>query len=386
MLKDKFFFSAANILADDFVLPGPYKLWSWGWNVEGRTGLGSVTNSTVSPQQIGSATTWSTIAPAARHTLALRTDNTLWGWGRDIGNGTLGQGGNVVTLSSPQQLDSGFKKIAAGLNHSLAIKNDGNLWGFGSNFDNRLGLPGGGSLLVPTLVSATGDWKEISAAANHSLGIKTNGTLWAWGANADGKTGLGTTTGSSLPTQVGSATDWEQISAGYDFSLALKSNGTLWAWGSNNKGQTGLGVSLDTITSTPQQVGSATDWEQISTYNSATVEGGENTFALALKTNGTAWGWGSNSLGQIAQPLITEYLTIPTQIGTDANWKSLAAGTVQALGVKTNGTLWAWGYNERAPLGLGFEDFDVYPVTQVGTATDWEKVAAGDFYSFGLKA
>ncbi|MFP3670697.1 regulator, partial [Priestia sp. SIMBA_032] len=73
---------------------------------------------------------------------------------------------------------------------------------------------------------------------------------------------------------------------------------------------------------------------------------------LALKTNGTLWGWGRNNYGQLGDGTTTAK-TIPVQIGTATNWKSIDAGDHHSIGTKTNGMLWGWGYNQYGQLGDG---------------------------------
>ncbi|MCL2680725.1 MAG: hypothetical protein FWF11_04545, partial [Coriobacteriia bacterium] len=104
----------------------------------------------------------------------------------------------------------------------------------------------------------------FSGGTVHSLAVRSDGTLWSWGSNLQGRTGLGTATGDQLtPAQVGTATNWTAVSAGGSHSLALQSDGTLWAWGNHNGGATGLGPTTGNQT-TPAQVGTATNWTQVS--------------------------------------------------------------------------------------------------------------------------
>src|SRR5690606_7837224 len=113
-------------------------------------------------------------------------------------------------------------------------------------------------------------------------------SLWAWGDGDYGKLGTGTTTQQNSPVQIGTATNWLQVSTGNFHSLAIKSDGTLWAWGSAIEGQ--LGTGNTTQQNSPIQIGTATNWSQVSAgvYHS-----------LAIKSDGTLWAWGNGIEGQL---------------------------------------------------------------------------------------
>ena len=182
-------------------------------------------------------------------------------------------------------------------------------------------------------------WNTISAGYSHMLAIAGNGTLWAWGKNTHGELGDGTNVNKNLPVQIGSDTNWKEVSTGmagiYAHTLAVKTDGTLWAWGSNNNGQLGDGTMVDK--NYPVQIGSDTDWK--------TITAGFN-HSFAIKNNGTLWGWGnSGQFALIGFPSGVNVLT-PEQRNTDTNWLKASAGDRVTLAIKTNGTVWGWGYNQ----------------------------------------
>lgn len=181
-----------------------------------------------------------------------------------------------------------------------------------------------------------------SEGSFHGMGVAADGSLWLWGLDGFGQFGDGPANGTSLtPIQVGTDTDWSALFAGEAYSLALKDNGTLYGWGQNNGGQAGNGT-FNTV-NTISQIGSDTDWAKVSAgYN----------HNLAIKSNGTLWAWGTNSQGQLGDGTISPKAA-PVQIGTDTDWDFVSAGFYHSLAIKTDGSLWAWGWNADGRLGTG---------------------------------
>lgn len=304
------------------------------------------------------------------HTLGIKSDGTLWAWGRN-NNGQLGDGTTTQrNIPTPITTATNWVSVASGFYHSLGIKNDGTLWAWGENYAGKLGDGTTTTRYIPTQIGTATNWLSVSAGNQHSLGIKSDGTLWAWGNNLYGQLGDGTTTSRSIPTQIGSAT-WLSVAAGPFHNLGLKSDGTLWVWGNNLWGQLGDGTT--TSRSIPTQIGTATNWVTIAT--------GGGSFSLGIKSDGTLWAWGQNMYGQLGDGTTTTRYT-PTRIGTANNWLSVAAGTYYSLGIKSNGTAYAWGLNNFGQLGDG-TIFQRHAPTQIGT--NWVSVIGGGFHSLGRK-
>ena len=113
-----------NVQTWDPPNPPPRYLWSWGRNAYyGQLGLGDTAKRS-SPVQVGALTTWSKIAAGQRHSTAIKTDGTLWSWGRNS-YGQLGLGGTDYAVSSPVQVGSltTWVNIAAGHSFTLATDN-----------------------------------------------------------------------------------------------------------------------------------------------------------------------------------------------------------------------------------------------------------------------
>ena len=329
--------------------PTLYQLWTWGWNPYGELGLNNTT-SVSSPTQVGTDNNWSTLdnngGYAHWETGAIKTDGTLWTWGANA-KGQLGHN-NTTTYSSPKQVGTdttwnGYPKMS--YYNSAFTKSDGTLWATGNNAYGQLGLNDRTNRSSPTQIPGT-TWSSGLRvnSFNKGLGIlaiKTDGTLWSWGANNGGFLGLNQSgsTYISSPTQI-PGTSWNTVDVHESGVVATKTDGTLWGWGYNIYGN--LGDNNTTPYSSPKQIGTDTTWSD------AIAEG---YIAAAFKTDGTLWSMGSNSYGGVGDNS-TVQRSSPTQVpGT--TWSKIVGNQDGSSwkAIKTDGTLWSWGYNNYGQLG-----------------------------------
>lgn len=294
-------------------------IYAWGDGSNGKLGTG-ISSQETSPVQTGTATNWLQVSAGIYNSLALKSDGTLWAWGENW-QGQSGTGNNPRHQFSPVQVgtDTNWSQVSAGFRHSLAIKSDGTLWAWGGGDFGKLGTGSTSSQYTPLQIGTATNWLQVSAGEDHSLAIKSDGTLWGWGRNQEGQLGTGTTTDQLSPVQVGIATNWLKISAGWYHSIALKSDGTLWAWGWNYYWQLGTGTNTDHLS--PMQIGTATNWVEI---------GAGTSHSLAIKSNGTLWAWGRNLDGQLGIGNTTDQRS-PVQVGTATNWVKTSAGYNNSL-------------------------------------------------------
>lgn len=202
--------------------------------------------------------------------------------------------------------------------------------------------------------SVTSNVSILDAGNRSACLIKTNGTLWCWGDNSEGQLGQGGAADlhSAVPLQVGSNTDWVDITAGGEgMACGIRdssSNRTLWCWGSRQHGALADGIDdANQETDTPAQVGSATNWRQVSCGGGY----GERKFCCATRNDNTLWCWGGDNVGQTAQGASGTNLTAVTQVGALTTWSKVSAGRRHACAIKTDGTVWCWGEAGNGQMG-----------------------------------
>jgi alpha-tubulin suppressor-like RCC1 family protein len=388
--------------------------WAWGHNNCAQLGDGTMATREAPVQITGPSWSWwlggiQAVAAADFHSVALRTDGTVWTWGENrygqLGNGTMSDSAVPVPVKGPEGV--GFltevQAIEGGSYMSLALKTDGTIRAWGRDTLGQLGDgPTGGvdtlvQVIDPDSPGPLADVQAIAAGMYHAMALKTDGTVWAWGYNDSGQIGDGTLTNSPTPVQVlgpggsGFLAGVQGIAGGGRHSIALKADGTVWAWGSNQYGKLGDGAATDSVT--PVQVvgpGGAGSLAGVQAVDA----GGD--YAMALGTDGTVWAWGGNWLGQLGSGT-TDNSSTPVQVvgpggvGFLTDVKMIAAGSYHAVALKTDGTVWAWGANWTGQLGDGTTADSTMPVQVLGPGgsgflADVEDIAAGHSHTVALKA
>ena len=368
-------------LVDTFRFAG---LWTWGYNYYGELGTSPASSNKSSPvQTIAAGTNWKQVAAGSFHSAAIKTDGTLWLWGRN-NYGHLGDN-TIVPKSSPVQTISGgtnWKQVATGGSNSAAIKTDGTLWLWGRNSYGQLGDYSLINKSFPVQIITGGtNWKQVAFGASHAAAIKTDGTLWLWGYNYNGQLGDNTIVDRSSPVQtIAGGTNWKQVAIGSDgnHTAAIKTDGTLWTWGYNQFGQ--LGDNTRATKSSPiQTISGGTNWKY--------VAAGES-YVMSIKTDGTLWGWGYNSTGELGDNTTNRRSSPVQNISGGTNWKQISCGHFYSAGIKTDGTLWVWGDNTYATLGIGTigaQYTKSSPVQTISAGTNWKQISCGYRHTIALR-
>lgn len=358
------------------------------------------------------------VAAGDWHFVALRSDGTVWTWGREAGlvghpvqdgdefdsyqRYVLGSQCRATADDVPAQVTGlgGIVAISAGDHHTLALDDAGVLWAWGMNWHGELG---DGSLFdrdvpVPVLTGVA----AMAAGAGQSVAVLDTGAVLAWGL------------GNPSPTRVDGLRGIREVATGADHVLGLAHDGTVWAWGGNGSGQLGDGTYEDRIQPV-QVVGLPGPVKTV-------AAGAHVSFAVTMA--GALWGWGSNGhTNQLGLPdappssdgfIQARTTAVPIRVGaedafggapikaisaSDGEWLFRDLAKVVAIGDLPNTEPTIAQPCEakcRAPLLTGAAEpgalVDVYEgARRIGTATtnaagQWELPAALDNGSHTLEA
>jgi alpha-tubulin suppressor-like RCC1 family protein len=200
--------------------------------------------------------------------------------------------------------------------------------------------------------------------------------LFTWGGNKYGRLGTDDTSNRFTPvTTFAGGTNWKQVSSGQSHTAAIKTNGTLWTWGGGLYGRLGINATTDRSTPVTTFAG-GTNWKQVSAGSNHTA---------AVKTDGTLWTWGYGGLGQLGINATTNRNTPVQVFGSATNWKQVIAASTHTAAVKTDGTLWTWGYGGLGRLGTNATITRSTPVTTFAGGTNWKQVSSGNFHMAAVK-
>ena len=355
-------------------------LYASGSNPYGELGLNDTVNRS-SPVQVPGSYTNVSAAGNTRISAAVKTDGTLWTWGRDYA-GAGGWNTQGQSFSSPVQVagfppSTGFAPIyetgmiGCSILSTSYVDEDGSLWQWGRNEHGQLGQNDKTFYSFPVRVGTRGIWSQNMAYNDDEcrLCVRRGGQLFSWGQNNFGQLGQDNTTQYSSPKQVGSDSSWSTeigtLSRHPSTSAAVKTDGSLWTWGMGQGGQLGHNQAGQTAYSSPKQVGTATNWKYVHLTDGT---------LMATNTDGELWTCGYGEYGNLGLNSVVNKSS-PTQIpGT--TWYRPINGKKNGAGcTKTDGTLWVWGRNFKGALGQNNRTEYSSPI-QFGSGTNWNNAPA----------
>jgi alpha-tubulin suppressor-like RCC1 family protein len=281
----------------------------------------------------------------ACHSLALRADGTVWGWGcnSDWDLGATAPDGDDST-SIPIQatgLDQ-VRALAFGYGHALAVRADGTVWAWGVNDHGQVGSPTADCPIHkrpcsqgPIPVPGLSEVKAVAATDYSSFALTVDGTVWAWGQNLLGELGTGGPIDDRpAPTQLDMPTDVVAISAAGNRVMVLHGDGTVWQWG-------------DDLGATPTQVAG------LDGVRAVAVGDVRN---LALLADGSVRAWG--------EPETTD----PVAVAGLGPMTAIAGGEKLSAALAPDGRVWVWGVPDENPVPV--EDLDGVMAISMGTEGD----------------
>ena len=341
------------------------------------------------------------------HTCAVK-NGLVYCWGANY-NGQLGDSTNVdrytpVQVKGVEGKDflTNISQVTAGRYYTCALKTDGTVYCWGDNYSGQLGDNTDNDKYTPVPVKGVKgkdfltNISQVAAGGYHTCALKTDGTVYCWGDNHSGQLGDNTDNDKYTPVPVKGVegkdfvTNISQVAAGGYHTCALKTDRTVYCWGDNSFGQ--LGDNTNTHRYAPVQV-KGVNGEKYLTDITQISAGGVNT--CALKTDGTVYCWGYyNYISQLGDSTNKRY--IPVQVkGVDGEGyltdiTQISAGVSYTCALKTNGAVYCWGDNPFGQLGDN-TDINRYTPVQVkgvngeGYLTDITQISADGANTCALK-
>ena len=335
-------------------------VWTWGSDVSGKLGDNQVSanyndfshDSLVplrvhGPGNVGYLNSIVAISAGESHNLALRSDGTVWAWGWNalgqLGNGTTNDAHTPVRVIGV----SNVVAISGRAYHCLALESDGSVWAWGWNSGGQLGDSTTVDGLVPKRVAGITNPVMISAAYKISVALMSNGTVKVWGTDTRGELGQGVFHGFSYsPVSVPGLSNVISISGSFQEPEALLADGSVWMWGWNNLGQLGNGGTNDTCVPAPVS--------GLTNMIFAGQTGDRNNCAIGA--DHTVYTWGRNYNGQLGIGTADQNPhPLPVALPRFGNGYVTMVQTPDwhSLALQSDGTLWGWGSNEHGQGGNG---------------------------------
>lgn len=356
-------------------------VFAWGMN-SGRELADGTTTQRLLPVPVGGLTGVTALSAGSNFTLVRLADGRVAGWG-SAASGHLGNG-STTTPTWPVFATGITTAVSldAGMGHALAVLSDGTVRGWGANPNGQIGDGTSGTdRTSPVVVSGLTSVAGVSAGDYHSLAVKTDGTAWSWGGNSNGQLGTGNTTPRTSAGAVVGVSGVAAVAAGGSTSYFLLTDGTVRSLGLHNNGFGISGMLGDGST----VLQSATPVTVSGLSNVLQVAAGQS-HAVALRSDQTVWTWGDNALGQLGNGTTTDS-SVPVQVSGLPPIAVVGAGQSTTFAIGVDGTVWAWGLNAQGQIGDASTTNRLLPVQIAAAGMGWQtpapvfSIAAGTYFA-----
>lgn len=252
---------------------------------------------------------------------------------------------------------------------------DHTAWSWGHGASGQLGnavTPADSS--TPGRVTVPGEVTAVAGGGTTGYALTASGTAWSWGNGDYGRLGDGTTGRNTCsPAPVSGLSDVVGIAAGSGTGYALRADGTVWSWGVGTEGQLGNGTTSNGSLA-PVRVTGLTG---VTTIASRGIVG------YALRSDGTVWSWGYGLHGALGNGSTANSL-VPVPVTGLSDVVAIAAGSATGYALTSDGTVWAWGYGVHGALGDGQNTTSTTPV-QVSGLTGVTDIEASGSAAFAVR-
>ena len=347
------------------------QLWCWG--TINTANNAQYTTPIVHPTY---STGWQQLSGLQSTILGIKSDGTMWAWGTGVG--PFFSQSTLITYNIPNMLGSksDWVKVSTSSSISCGIDSSGTLYSWGST--SYIGRSG--DAYSQLSVTTTNKITNVSVGFMSFAFIDENSKLFTTGQNNYGQIGNGiTNTYVSTPYTVTNTdnTSWLSVSCGKYNMFAIDSNYALWAWGNNQNGV--MGAQRPSVVLTPVKINTTLNFKKVCASNSG------NSVIGAIDENGKLWMWGDNAYGQLGNGTYgSTPITTPALVNNDTNWCSVYCSDDHTVAIKTDGTLWGWGKNNLGQVGVGSTVARILPPTRLGTGTSWKDICILTGATLGL--
>jgi alpha-tubulin suppressor-like RCC1 family protein len=346
------------------------RLYGWGLDKNGQTGLGLTddVSHTQVPVLSANTDTFVQVDVGVGFAAAVTRDNELTTWGL---NESSSLGTTEATITSPKIIQKNINSVSLGQKTGFATDTSGTIFSWGKGSDYLVGNGANTDLAVPTSINQPG--YSIAVGATSVVALNQLGELIGWGNNVNKTLGNGSLAEVATPTRV-MPTAFTAISTGNQFSLALDSNGLVWAWGSNalqqigeNGGETFSAAAMIPLSEKVKLIAAGENKSYAVTENNTIwywgdtnarvtqltnsedivqIDAGKN-HLVALDNEGQVWNWGINTTAVNAEDSVDNTLV---KIDSEDTFTFVTAGGEASLAIREDGAVVGWGNNDNHQL------------------------------------